>query len=216
MYLAWAQRRCFSTQLVDERRGREGGLRSGTWIVHGSRAYGLLACETGAHRVAHRSRFGDRGKRQTSRASVSVLPHRLLERASLDLRDVDIVAYSGSSKGGQHANRSATNIRATHRPSGLTAQSQGRSQAANRRAALEVLAARVAGLGGQVGVTDRVSAGFGCRVRSYTLAPYTQVVDERVHFKSPRAAEILDGDLDGLLLRLAMWRATAEAGVERM
>ena len=218
MYLSFAARRGWKVQTVELTDGREDGLRSGSWIITGARAFGLLRGEHGAHRVAHHSRFGARGKRQTSFAAVEVLPWRARPPAGvLEERDIEITTYAGSSKGGQHANRSATNVRAVHRPTAISAVSQGRSLEQNKQRALAVLAQRVQARraedeqAAQSGVA--VSAGFGGRVRSYVFTPYQLVKDERCGFKSRRLDAALAGDLDELMWELLLWRAAQPRAV---
>lgn len=210
MYIAYAQRRGWKITELEVTAGREGGVRSWTAQVSGHGAYGLLAAEHGAHRVAHHSRFGRRGKRQTSFASVEVLPWEPQAANELNVNDVRLDAYAGSSKGGQHANRSHTNIRAVHVPTQISAVSQGRSLTQNRQAALTVLAARVAALHADRQAAARsaqtVSAGFGGRVRSYTFTPYQLVCDERCGYKSRKLDALLSGDLDDLTRSLLLWR----------
>ncbi len=203
-YMRWAERRDMPVNVLDTVEGRADGLRQATVRIDHPHAYGLLRHETGAHRIAHHSRFGSSGKRQTSFAAVEVLPDRPQAVAGLQMCDVTITTYAGSSKGGQHANKSATNVRATHVPTGISAQSVGRSLHLNRQRALAVLAARIA----QVHACSRdgvfIDASFGHRVRSYTFTPYQMVADDRAGVKSRRLDAILDGELEGLLWPLAM------------
>lgn len=207
MYLALSQGRGWKIQLLEQTEGREGGLRSATLQFKGRGAYPLLRHEHGSHRVAHHSRFGQQGKRQTSFAAVEVLPDLGTGASRLDLSEVEISTYAGSSKGGQHANRSSTNVRAVHRPTGLSAKSQGRSLTQNRENALRVLAARVAAERERQQQADRsqnnVSAGFGQRIRSYTFTPYQMVQDGRVGFKSRKLDDFLQA---GPEMQDLMWR----------
>lgn len=211
MYQRFFEQQKWKVQPVAVTEGRDGGLRSWTVRVAGRGAWALLAGEHGAHRVAHHSRFGGQGKRQTSFASVEVLPYAPDAVRALNMDDVQVTCYAGSSKGGQHANRSQTNVRMVHRPTGLSAVSQGRSLQANRKQALEVLAARVADhdrrRAAQARTGEMVSAGFGGRARSYVFTPYQLVCDDRAQFKSRRLEQILDGDLYELCVRLLVVRA---------
>jgi len=214
MYEGYARRRRWKLEELELTAGRENGVRSWTVRVRGHGAYGLLAGEHGSHRVAHHSRFGARGKRQTSHASVEVLPWRDEQAGVIDDDEVRLDTYAGSSKGGQHANKSHTNVRAVHVPSGISAVSQGRSLEQNRRNALAVLQARVVAAGKAKMAAGRseqtVSAGFGGRVRSYVFTPYQIVSDERIPFKSRRLADVLGGDLDQITRPLLAARAAAQ------
>lgn len=162
--------------------------------------------------MAHHSRFGKQGKRQTSFAAVEVLPWNPSAAFELDQSDVDITTYAGSSKGGQHANKSATNVRAVHRPTGVSATSEGRSQQANRQQALTVLAARLRQRQADEEAAARgepVAADFGTRVRSYVFTPYQLVSDERCGFKTRKLDRFLAGDMDALFDALKTWRLSA-------
>lgn len=207
MYQAYAGRRGLRWQEIDRADGREDGVRQITVKVTGPGALGLLRGEEGAHRIAHHSRFGSRGKRQTSFAAVEVMPWAAPRERRLDRADIEISAFAGSSKGGQHANRSATNIRVRHLPTGITATSLGRSQTQNTEAAISVLTARVARHQQQEEARRRgepVDATFGYRVRSYTSTPYQLVSDDRVSYKTRRLQAVLAGDLDDIVLRLLL------------
>jgi peptide chain release factor 2 len=215
MYAGFAARMGWKVMMINRSDGREGGLRQVTMRVRGFGAYGLLAGEHGSHRVAHHSRFGTRGKRQTSFCSVEVLPWTESPERQLRMSDVAITTYAGSSKGGQRANKVATNVRAVHTPTGLSAVSQGRSLEANRQAALGVLAVRVLAHEQALAEAQRsgqtVNAGFGGRVRSYTFTPYQQVRDERIGLKTSQLQDILAGNLDEIAWRLLDVRLQAQA-----
>lgn len=202
-YLAYAARRGWKAQILEESRNEMHGLRSITLQLSGG--YGLLRAEEGSHRVQHLSRFGVQGKRQTSFAGVSVLPVITRPESVLQLSEVQFTVSAGSSKGGQHANKAHTNVRALHLPTGLTAFSGGRSQLQNRKAALSVLAARVAEQLTPEREEARVQAGFGHRRRSYSLHPYLQVLDQRAGLKSSAVNRVLGGEMDELSRR-ALWQ----------
>lgn len=208
MTCGWALKRNWKLEAVDRREGREGGLRHATVKINGPRAFGLLRSLHGAHRVAHHSRFGGQGKRQTSFCAVEVLPVTPVRRGGVRDSDVEITTFAGSSKGGQHANRSSTNVRARHRPTGITATATGRSQAQNRQAATAVLLARVIEHERRTvePAADQVAAGFGDRARSYVFTPYRLVRDERTATKTTRLHDVMGGDLDELALEHLLWQ----------
>jgi peptide chain release factor 2 len=214
MYLKLCERRGWKAEVIYEREGREGGLRQLSIRIGSPVSYGLLASEHGTHRVAHHSRFGARGKRQTSFCAVEVVRELPRPRSMLAREHVDLTTFAGSSKGGQHANRSSTNVRLTHRPTGITAQATGRSQHRNLEAAWSVLAARVQAHAERAAEEVKggpVDAGFGGRIRSYTFTPYRLVADDRVSWKSRRLDQVLDGELDELMWLLAAARRVAES-----
>lgn len=201
MYAAWAREEGRAAHLVDERHG-EGGLRAATLRIGGRDAYGWLRGEIGVHRVSHLSRFGARGKRQTSFAAVEVLPELPVVAHRLELGAVRMDTYRASGPGGQHRNKTDSAVRATHEETGITAHASGdRSQHANRAAALALLTARVRAYEDEQRERS-LSAGrvmapppsFGARRRSYVLHPYTAVSDDDGAWKA-RSADILTGNL---------------------
>ncbi len=209
MYTRWAERRGFEIEVEEATPGQEAGLLSATFLVRGRYAYGLLAAERGTHRLVRMSPFDAQHRRQTSFASLDVVP--LLEDAAdavqIDEKDLRIDTYRSSGAGGQHVNKTDSAVRITHLPTGIVVSCQNqRSQHQNKAKALEVLGAKLAErqraehqatldeLSG-----DRTDSGWGNQIRSYVLAPYQQVKDLRTNHETGNVDAVLDGDIDGFI-----------------
>ncbi len=209
MYTRWAERRGFELEVEEATPGQEAGLLSATFLVRGRFAYGLLAAERGTHRLVRMSPFDAQHRRQTSFASLDVVP--LLDAATdeveIDEKDLRIDTYRSSGAGGQHVNKTDSAVRITHLPTGIVVSCQNqRSQHQNRAKALEVLAAKLAErqraehqatldeLSG-----DRTDSGWGNQIRSYVMAPYQQVKDLRTNHETGNVDAVLDGDIDDFI-----------------
>jgi peptide chain release factor 2 len=209
MYTRWAERRGFDLEVEEATPGQEAGLLSATFLVRGRYAYGMLAAERGTHRLVRMSPFDAQHRRQTSFASLDVVP--LLDDASntvdIDEKDLRIDTYRSSGAGGQHVNKTDSAVRITHLPTGIVVSCQNqRSQHQNKAKALEVLAAKLAErrraehqatldeLSG-----DRTDSGWGNQIRSYVMAPYQQVKDLRSNYETGNVDAVLDGDIDGFI-----------------
>jgi len=209
MYTRWAERRGFTIEVEEATEGQEAGLMSATFIVRGRYAFGLLAAERGVHRLVRISPFDAQHRRQTSFASLDVVP--FLEDPSgeveIDEKDLRIDTYRSSGAGGQHVNKTDSAVRLTHLPSGIvvTCQNQ-RSQTQNKAKAMQVLGAKLAErqrLEHQA-TLDKLSGvrtdnAWGNQIRSYVLAPYQQVKDHRTDTETGNVEAVLDGDLDMLI-----------------
>ena len=209
MYTRWAERRGFTIEVEEATEGQEAGLMSATFIVRGRYAFGLLAAERGVHRLVRISPFDAQHRRQTSFASLDVVP--FLEDPSgeveIDEKDLRIDTYRSSGAGGQHVNKTDSAVRLTHLPTGIvvTCQNQ-RSQTQNKAKAMQVLGAKLAErqrvehqatldqLGG-----DRTDNAWGNQIRSYVMAPYQLVKDLRTSAETGNVEAVLDGDLDMLI-----------------
>ncbi len=209
MYSRWAERRGFTIEVEEATPGQEAGLMSATFIVRGRYAFGLLAAERGVHRLVRISPFDAQHRRQTSFASLDVVP--FLEDVSgeveIDEKDLRIDTYRSSGAGGQHVNKTDSAVRLTHLPTGIvvTCQNQ-RSQTQNKAKAMQVLGAKLAErqraehqatldeLGG-----DRTDNAWGNQIRSYVMAPYQLVKDLRTNAETGNVEAVLDGDLDMLI-----------------
>ena len=209
MYTRWAERRGFELEVEEATPGQEAGLLSATFLVRGRFAYGLLSAERGTHRLVRMSPFDAQHRRQTSFASLDVVP--LLEdgadQIEIDEKDLRIDTYRSSGAGGQHVNKTDSAVRITHLPTGIVVSCQNqRSQHQNKAKALEVLGAKLAErqraehqatldeLSG-----DRNDSGWGNQIRSYVLAPYQQVKDLRTNHETGNVDAVLDGDLDDFI-----------------
>ena len=217
MYLKWAERRGFETEIVDESRGEEAGLKSTTLIVRGARAYGLMRSEHGVHRLVRISPFDQNHRRHTSFALVEVMPE--LETADEDAvvinpQDIRIDTYRSTGAGGQHVNKTDSAVRITHLPTGIVVTCQNeRSQIKNREMAMKVLKARLFQRRQQEAAEnlDRIRgqvmpAEFGSQIRNYVLQPYTLVKDVRTGLEVGNAQAVLDGDIDPFIESWLRWR----------
>lgn len=207
MYLRWAERQEYKTEILDQTPGEEAGIKSVTIAVNGSYAYGYLRAEKGVHRLVRLSPFDSARRRHTSFAQVEVLPQ--VEAADIDINpnELKIDTFLSSGAGGQNVQKNQTAIRITHLPSGLVASSQNeRSQTQNRENAMKVLRARLLDI--QLEEKDRElaqlrgeyqKAEWGSQIRSYVLHPYQLVKDHRTEYESGNTQAVLDGDLDQLI-----------------
>jgi peptide chain release factor 2 len=205
MLMRWAERRGFSTELLEASAGEEAGIKSATFRVSGENAYGLFGAEKGVHRLVRLSPFDAAHRRQTSFAGVEVSP--VVEDAGdleIDDEDLQVDTYRASGAGGQHVNKTDSAVRITHRPSGIVVQCQNeRSQSANKATAMAMLRSRLLEqrereraeeIARERGEAQDVN--FGSQIRSYVLHPYTQVKDLRTGVEVGDAKRVLDGDLD--------------------
>ncbi len=209
MYQRWAERRGFTVEVDEATPGQEAGLLSATFIVHGRFAYGLLAAERGVHRLVRMSPFDAQRRRQTSFASLDVVPFlsEVSDEVDIDEKDLRIDTYRSSGAGGQHVNKTDSAVRLTHLPTGVVVAVQNeRSQHQNKAKALQILGAKLAeraraerraeleSLSG-----DRSDNAFGSQIRSYVLAPYQLVKDLRTGVETGNVETVLDGDLDAFM-----------------
>ncbi|HEX6330387.1 MAG TPA: peptide chain release factor 2 [Actinomycetota bacterium] len=223
MYLRWAEREKLDVEVDEMLYGEEAGIKSATFIVHGTNAYGLLSAERGVHRLVRISPFDAQKRRHTSFANLDVIP--LLEESTEDDVDIDpedlrIDVYRSSGPGGQSVNTTDSAVRITHLPTGLVAACQNeRSQLQNRAVAMRILKARLfermreeqqerlENLRGQ-----RKGIDFGSQIRSYVLAPYRMVKDHRTGIEIGDVDRVLDGDLEELVVAELRRRAEANGG----
>jgi peptide chain release factor 2 len=221
MYLRWAERRGFSTEVDEVSEGKEAGILSATFIVKGRYAYGLLAAEQGTHRLVRISPFDANARRQTSFASLEVVPFMedLGDEVDIDEKDLRIDTYRSSGAGGQHVNVTDSAVRITHLPTGIVVSCQNeRSQHQNKAKAMQILAAKLAerqreereaelhAIAGRVG-----PASMGSQIRSYVLAPYQLVKDLRTEHETGNVDAVLDGDLDQFMEAWLRWRRAQES-----
>ena len=206
MYLRWAERHRFHTEIVDQQEGEQAGLKSVTVEVDGRAAYGWLRAERGVHRLVRISPFDSQKRRQTTFALVEVLPEvdEDVAEIELDWDEIRVDTFRSQGAGGQHVNKTDSAVRLTHLPTGIVAQSQNeRSQTQNRETAIKVLKARLLerALEEKEAETRRlkgehVEAGWGNQIRSYVLHPYQMVKDLRTGQETSNTGAVLDGDLD--------------------
>ena len=205
MYLRWCEYRGFKKELLDEQYGEEAGIKSATIRIEGDYAYGLLAGESGVHRLVRISPFNSGGSRETSFASVFVTPEidDDIEIEILD-KDLRVDTYRSTGAGGQHINTTDSAVRITHMPTGIvvTCQNQ-RSQHQNRDVAMRVLKSKLYELeiAKKQAETDKLAENkrdisFGSQIRNYVMQPYRLVKDVRTKFETSDVDGILNGELD--------------------
>ncbi len=208
MYLRWAERRGYRTDVLDVTPGEEAGMKSATLEVSGPHAYGYLRSERGVHRLVRLSPFDAGHARHTSFALVEVMPEaESPAELKIDPEDLRIDVFRASGHGGQNVQKNATAVRITHLPTSIVATCQNeRSQYRNRESAMKVLEARLIerDLDRQVEEKARlkgehVAAGWGNQIRSYVLHPYKMVKDHRTGHETSDPVSVLDGDLDELM-----------------
>jgi peptide chain release factor 2 len=205
MYLRWAERHKFTTQIVDLQIGDEAGIKSATITVTGPYAYGYLKAEAGVHRLVRISPFDANKRRHTSFAAVLLYPE-IEDNIDIDIKEDDIKTdtFRASGAGGQHVNKTSSAVRITHIPTGIIVSCQNeRSQHKNRSIAMKIVKSRLYDLrfkeqekkiedivGGKKGIA------WGNQIRSYILQPYRIVKDHRTGIEIGNVDAVLDGNID--------------------
>jgi peptide chain release factor 2 len=208
MYLRWCERKGLKTEIVNHQAGDEAGIKDVAITVSGPNAYGFLRAENGVHRLIRISPFDSNARRHTAFAAVFVVPDLGDEDDNaIEIRpeDLEIDTFRSSGAGGQHVNKTESAIRIKHIPSGIVVSCQAeRSQHKNRSTAMKMLRGRLFEKQRQEReaefakdyTSQQMQIGFGSQVRTYTLAPYTLVKDERTEHKVSDVERVLDGDID--------------------
>ncbi|MFC1873788.1 peptide chain release factor 2 [Chloroflexota bacterium] len=208
MYLRWAERRGYQTEVLDTSPGDEAGIKSVTIEMSGDYAFGYLKSEHGVHRLVRLSPFDADHGRHTSFAMVEVMPEA---KGDVDVEigpdDLKVDVFRSSGPGGQHMQKTSSAVRLTHLPTGLVVTSQSeRSQHQNKEIALKILQSRLLELALAKRAEDRaklkgerVAAGWGNQIRSYVLHPYRMVKDHRTDYQTGDTDAVLDGELDGFI-----------------
>ncbi|NFH79573.1 peptide chain release factor 2 [Clostridium botulinum] len=205
MYTRWCEKKNYKVEVIDLLEGDEAGIKSVTLKVIGEYAYGYLKAEKGIHRLVRISPFNANGKRQTSFASMEVLPE-LTKEQDIDIRseDIKIDTYRASGAGGQHINKTDSAVRITHIPTGVVVQCQNeRSQFSNKDTAMGMLKAKLIELKERAhkekieDLTGELKdMGWGSQIRSYVFHPYNLVKDHRTNVEVSNVTAVMDGDLD--------------------
>lgn len=205
MYTRWCEKKNYKVEVLDLLPGDEAGIKSATLRVTGEFAYGYLKAEKGIHRLVRISPFNANGKRQTSFASVEVLPE-LTASQDIEIRpeDIRIDTYRSSGAGGQHVNKTESAIRITHLATGIVVQCQNeRSQYSNKEEAFRMLKSKLVELKERAhkekieDLTGELKdMGWGSQIRSYVFQPYTMVKDHRTNTEMGNVDAVMDGDID--------------------
>ncbi len=215
MYLMWAESKKFATQITDREDGGAAGIQVATVHIKGEYAYGYLKGETGVHRLVRISPYDSAGRRQTSFASVDVLPE-IDDTIDIVLRDDELKrdVFRCGGPGGQHQNKTESGVRYTHMPTGIAAESRSeRSQHKNDANALALLKAKLVRREEEKREADfarkydeKGEISFGSQIRSYVLQPYQIIKDLRTGYEVGNPRATLDGDLDGFVNAYLRWR----------
>lgn len=209
MYTRWCEKKGYFLETIDYLPGDEAGVKSVTLKVKGEFAYGYLKAEKGIHRLVRISPFNANGKRQTSFASVEVLPE-LTSDQDIEINPVDlrIDTYRAGGAGGQHVNKTESAVRITHIPTGIVVQCQNeRSQFSNRDTAMGMLKSKLIELKERAhkekieDLTGELKdMGWGSQIRSYVFHPYSMVKDHRTNVETSNVNGVMDGDIDNFII----------------
>ena len=218
MYLRWADRHDYPTQVLDTSYAEEAGLKSATFEVKAPYAFGHLSVEAGTHRLVRISPFDNQGRRQTSFAAVEVVP--LIEQTDhieIPENEIRVDVFRSSGPGGQSVNTTDSAVRLTHIPTGIVVSMQNeKSQIQNRAAAMRVLQSRLL-LERQAEekakkkeLAGDIKASWGDQMRSYVLQPYQMVKDLRTEHEVGNVSAVLDGDIDDFIEAGIRWRRSKD------
>ena len=208
MYSRWGEAHGYTVKLIDWLDGEEAGLKSATLMIEGPWAYGYLKSENGVHRLVRISPFDASGRRQTSFASVEVMPE-LDDDNSVEIRpeDIEVTAHRSSGAGGQHINKTDSAIRIVHLPTGIVVGCQTeRSQLQNKETAMKMLRSKLMEIKMREHL-DKISdiqgvktnIEWGAQIRSYVFMPYTLAKDTRTGYENGNIQAVMDGDIDGFI-----------------
>ena len=216
IYLRWAERHGYPTEIYDTSYAEEAGIKSTTFSVNAPYAYGTLRGEHGTHRMVRISKYDNQGRRQTSFAGVDVIPVvQQADHIEVPEDDLRIDVYRSSGPGGQGVNTTDSAVRITHLPTGIVVSCQNeRSQIQNRASAMAVLQAKLlerkrdeqaAKLTELRGESKR---SWGTQIRNYVLHPYQNIKDVRTGYETGNTAAVLDGEIDGFIEAEIRWLRT--------
>ncbi len=208
MITRWAERNDFKCKLIDWLDGDEAGIKSATLMVEGTNAYGYLKSENGVHRLVRVSPFDAAGRRQTSFASIEVMPEfPNVDNVVVRDEDIEVTAHRSSGAGGQHINKTDSAIRIVHKPTGIVVGCQTeRSQLQNKETAMKMLKAKLMEIKLREhldkiedikGIKNNIE--WGSQIRSYVFMPYTMVKDNRTGYETGDVAAVMDGEIDGFI-----------------
>lgn len=219
MYQRWADKKGYTSEILDFLDGEEAGLKSVTLQINGDNAYGYLKSERGVHRLVRISPFNAAGKRQTSFVSCDVMPDIEEDMGiEIDDKDLRIDTYHSSGAGGQNVNKTSSAIRITHLPTNIVVQCQNeRSQLQNKAKAMQMLKAKlyllkqqenlekISGIRGEI-----MENGWGSQIRSYVLQPYTMAKDHRTNEEVGNITSVLEGNINPFINAYLKWIAQSK------
>ncbi|GGM34739.1 peptide chain release factor 2 [Dactylosporangium sucinum] len=218
MYLRWAERHGYATDVYDTSYAEEAGIKSATFAVKAPYAYGTLSVESGTHRLVRISPFDNQGRRQTSFAALEVVP--VVEQTDdVEIPDDElrVDVYRSSGPGGQGVNTTDSAVRLTHLPTGIVVSCQNeRSQIQNKATAMGVLKAKLLAVkraeeaAKMDALRGDVAGSWGDQMRSYVLHPYQMVKDLRTEHETGNPTAVFDGDLDAFIDAGIRWRKQRE------
>jgi peptide chain release factor 2 len=224
MYMRWSEQKGFRASLVDSTPGEEAGIKSATVLIEGENAYGMLAGESGVHRLVRISPFDQAARRHTSFASVFVIPE-IDDQIEINVRpeDLRVDTFRAGGHGGQNVNKVESAVRITHLPSGIVVQCQNeRSQHKNREIAMKMLRSQLYELEIEKRREDlrkldasKPEISFGSQIRSYTLQPYQLIKDVRTKVERGDVDKVLNGDLDEFIRAYLLYRRELNAAPVR-
>jgi peptide chain release factor 2 len=214
MYLRWAERHGYKTEVYDTSYAEEAGIKSATFAVKQPYAYGTLSVEAGTHRLVRISPFDNQGRRQTSFAAVEVVPVvEQTDEIDIPEDDLRIDVYRSSGPGGQGVNTTDSAVRITHLPSGIVVSCQNeRSQLQNKATAMVVLKAKLLAVkraeeqAKMDAIRGDVAGSWGDQMRSYVLHPYQMVKDLRTEYETGNPSAVFDGEIDAFIEAGIRWR----------
>ena len=208
MITRWAERSNYKVKLIDWLDGDGAGIKSATIMVEGLNAYGFLKAENGVHRLVRVSPFDAAGRRQTSLASIEVMPEfENIDKVEIRDEDIEVTAHRSSGAGGQHINKTDSAIRILHKPTGIVVGCQTeRSQLQNKETAMKMLKAKLM----EIKIRERLDTiediqgnktniEWGAQIRSYVFMPYTLAKDTRTGYEDGNISAVMDGEIDGFI-----------------
>jgi peptide chain release factor 2 len=220
MYLRWAERHGYPTEVYDTSYAEEAGLKSATFAVKVPYAFGTLSVESGTHRLVRISPFDNQGRRQTSFAGVEVMPVvEQTDHIDIPENEIRVDVYRSSGPGGQSVNTTDSAVRLTHVPTGIVVTCQNeKSQLQNKASAMRVLQARLLERKRQEeqakmeGLKQDTTGSWGDQMRNYVLHPYQMVKDLRTEHETGNPAAVFDGEIDQFIEAGVRWRKRGQLG----
>ena len=209
MYTHWAESHGYTYKILDYLDGDEAGLKSASILIEGVNAYGFLKSENGVHRLVRISPFDANARRQTSFASVEVIPEITDDSKDVEIRpeDIEMQVYRSSGAGGQHINKTSSAVRLIHKPTGIVVSCQTqRDQFQNRETCMRMLRSKLIEIKEREhlekisdikGAQQKIE--WGSQIRSYVFMPYTLAKDTRTGYEMTNIGAVMDGDIDGFI-----------------